>query len=48
VFEQEQLERMYMYPLVYFKDYWKANQFKKALRAVGLKGQTIKNSAIHS
>jgi hypothetical protein len=37
VFEQEQSEGVNMYTLRHFRDYWKANQFKKELRAMGLK-----------
>ena len=37
VFEQEQLKGINMYTLGHFRDYWKANQFKKELRAMGLK-----------
>ena len=41
VFEQERLEDVNMYTLRHFRDYWKANQFKKELRAMGLKDAWI-------
>lgn len=40
-FEQEQSEGVNMYTLRHFKDYWKANKFKKELRAMGLKDAWI-------
>jgi len=41
VFEQEQSEGINMYTLRHFRNYWKANQFKKELRAMGLKDAWI-------
>lgn len=41
IFEQEQSEGVNMYTLRHFRDYWKANQFKKELRAMGLKDAWI-------
>ncbi len=41
VFEQEQSEGVNMYTLRHFRNYWKANQFKKELRAMGLKDAWI-------
>ena len=40
-FEQEQLKGLNLYTLGHFKGYWKANKFKKALRAMGLKDAWI-------
>lgn len=36
-FAQEKSGDLNIYTLLYFKDYWKANQLKKELRAMGLK-----------
>ena len=36
IFAQEQSEGLNKYTLMYFSDYWQANQFKKELRAMGL------------
>jgi hypothetical protein len=41
VFEQEQSEGINMYTLRHFRNYQHANQFKKELRAMGLKGAWI-------
>ena len=41
LFEQEQLKGLNLYTLGHFKGYWKANKFKKALRAMGLKDAWI-------
>lgn len=41
VLEQEQSEGINMYTLRRFRDYWQANQFKKELRAMGLKDAWI-------
>jgi hypothetical protein len=41
VFEQEQSDGVNLYTLRHFWDYWKANQFKKELRAMGLKDAWI-------
>jgi hypothetical protein len=41
VFEQEQSKGINMYTLRHFRDYQKANQFKKELRAMGLKDAWI-------
>jgi hypothetical protein len=41
VFEQERSAGINMYTLRHFRDYWKANQFKKELRAMGLKDAWI-------
>ncbi|XWN34758.1 MAG: hypothetical protein ROO73_04090 [Roseivirga sp.] len=40
-FEQEQSEGVSMYTLRHFRDYWKADQFKKELRAMGLRDAWI-------
>ena len=37
ILEQEQIGELNAYTLGKFRDYWQANQFKKALRAMGLK-----------
>ncbi|MEL6606795.1 MAG: hypothetical protein AAFP88_00905 [Bacteroidota bacterium] len=41
VFEQEQTEDINQYTLRHFRDYWKADKFKKELRAMGLKDAWI-------
>lgn len=41
MFEQEQSEDINKYTLRYFRDYWKADAFKKELRAMGLKDAWI-------
>jgi hypothetical protein len=41
VFEQERSAGVNMYTLRHFRDYWKANQFKKELRSMGLKDAWI-------
>lgn len=41
VFEQEQSEGINMYTLRHFRNYQHANQFKKELRAMGLRGAWI-------
>ena len=41
IFEQEQSEGVNMYTLRRFRDYWQADQFKKELRAMGLKDAWI-------
>ena len=40
-FEQEQMEGLNQYTMRHFRDYWKANKFKKELRAMGLKDAWI-------
>jgi len=40
-FGQEQIEGINMYTLRHFRDYWKADAFKKELRAMGLKDAWI-------
>jgi len=37
IFVQEKSGDLNRYTLMYFRDYWQANQFKKELRAMGLK-----------
>jgi len=41
VFEQEKSGEINTYTLRHFRDYWKANQFKKELRAMGIKDAWI-------
>jgi hypothetical protein len=41
IFEQERSEGVNTYTLRRFRDYWQANQFKKELRAMGLKDAWI-------